>query len=38
VIDNKGKNRMEAYPYATYEKYEKLQVSVNKVSEKILQE
>ena len=35
VIDNKGKNRMEAYPYATYEKYEKLQVSVNKVSEKL---
>jgi len=33
VIDNKSKNRMEAYAYATYEKYEKLQVSVNKMAE-----
>ncbi len=30
VIENKEKNRMEAYTYATYEKYEKLQISVNK--------
>ena len=35
VIDNKSKNRMEAYNYATYEKYEKLQVSVNKLSNKV---
>ncbi|HTI07119.1 MAG TPA: DUF5686 family protein [Puia sp.] len=35
VIDNKAKNRMEAYNYATYEKYEKLQVSVNKLSNKV---
>jgi len=35
VIDNKSKNRMEAYSFATYEKYEKLQVSVNKISEKV---
>ena len=35
VIDNKNKNRMEAYSYATYEKYEKLQVSVNKLSDKV---
>jgi hypothetical protein len=35
VIDNKAKNRMEAYSYATYEKYEKLQVSVDKVTDKI---
>src|SRR5258708_1345499 len=35
VIDNKSKNRMEAYSYATYEKYEKLQVSVNKLSDKV---
>jgi len=33
VIDHKNSNRMEAYNYATYEKYEKLQVSVNKASE-----
>jgi hypothetical protein len=37
VIDNKAKNRMESYAYATYEKYEKLQVSVSKVSPKITQ-
>lgn len=30
VIDNKGKNRMEAYSYASYEKYEKLQLSIDK--------
>jgi Family of unknown function (DUF5686)/CarboxypepD_reg-like domain len=35
VIDNKSKNRMEAYSFATYEKYEKLQVSVSKVSKKL---
>ncbi|HWK07258.1 MAG TPA: DUF5686 family protein [Puia sp.] len=35
VIDNKSKNRMESYTYATYEKYEKLQVSVNKLSDKV---
>jgi Family of unknown function (DUF5686)/CarboxypepD_reg-like domain len=35
VIDNKAKNRMEAYGYATYEKYEKLQVSVDKAADKI---
>ncbi len=35
VIDNKQKNRMEAYNYASYEKYEKLQVSVDKVTDKI---
>ena len=33
VIDNKAKNRMEAYDYASYKKFEKLQVSVNKVAE-----
>lgn len=35
VIDNKAKNRMEAYTYATYEKYEKLQVSVDKMTDKL---
>ena len=30
VIDNKAKNRMEAYSYAAYEKYEKLQLSIDK--------
>lgn len=35
VIDNKSKNRMEAYSFATYEKYEKLQVSVNKMADKV---
>ncbi|HLI93791.1 MAG TPA: DUF5686 family protein [Puia sp.] len=30
VIDNKAKNRMEAYSYASYEKYEKLQLSIDK--------
>lgn len=35
VIENKSKNRMEAYSYASYEKYEKLQLSVDKVSRKI---
>jgi hypothetical protein len=33
VIDNKNKNRMEAYNFASYKKYEKLQVSVNKVAD-----
>ncbi|HVV04963.1 MAG TPA: carboxypeptidase-like regulatory domain-containing protein, partial [Puia sp.] len=32
VIDHKNSNRMEAYNYATYEKYEKLQVSVDKAN------
>lgn len=35
VIDNKAKNRMEAYSYASYEKYEKLQVSVSKVPDRV---
>ena len=33
VIDHKAGNRMEAYNFATYQKYEKLQVSVNKLNE-----
>jgi hypothetical protein len=33
VIDNKSKNRMEAFSYASYEKYEKLQLSVDKATE-----
>ena len=33
VIENKSKNRMEAYSYASYEKYEKLQVSVDKAAD-----
>jgi len=35
VIDHKSQNRMEAYSYATYQKYEKLVVSVDKVNDKI---
>ncbi|HEV9037289.1 MAG TPA: DUF5686 family protein, partial [Puia sp.] len=35
VIDHKNQNRMEAYTYATYQKYEKLVVSVDKVNSKI---
>jgi len=35
VIDHKDSNRMEAYNYATYQKYEKLVVSVDKVNDKI---
>src|SRR6185437_5390690 len=35
VIDHKNKNRMESYDYATYQKYEKLIVSVDKVNDKI---
>src|SRR5579863_4896514 len=35
VIDHKDSNRMEAYSYATYQKYEKLIVSVDKVNDKI---
>ena len=35
VIDNKTKNRMESYEYAEYEKYEKLQLSLNNLSEKV---
>jgi hypothetical protein len=35
VIDHKDSNRMEAYAYATYQKYEKLIVSVDKVNDKI---
>ncbi|MHA4810965.1 DUF5686 family protein [Flavitalea flava] len=30
VIDNKSKNRMESYSFATFEKYEKLQVSLSR--------
>jgi Family of unknown function (DUF5686)/CarboxypepD_reg-like domain len=37
VINNKDKNRMESYSYASYDKYEKLQVSVDKISKKITQ-
>ncbi len=37
VINNKDKNRMESYSYASYEKYEKLQVSVDKLSKKMTQ-
>lgn len=33
VIEHKNGNRIEAYSFATYEKYEKLQVSVNKLNE-----
>jgi hypothetical protein len=35
VIDHKNQNRMESYQYATYQKYEKLVVSVDKVNDKI---
>ncbi|HVS96636.1 MAG TPA: DUF5686 family protein, partial [Puia sp.] len=35
VIDHKNQNRMEAYSFATYQKYEKLVVSVDKVNSKI---
>lgn len=35
VIDHKSRNRMESYQYATYQKYEKLVVSVDKVNDKI---
>ena len=35
VIDHKTQNRMEAYSFATYQKYEKLVVSVDKVNSKI---
>ena len=35
VIDNKPKNRIEAYQYAEYEKYEKLQISLDNLSEKV---
>jgi hypothetical protein len=35
VIDHKDSNRMEAYSYATYQKYEKLVVSIDKVNGKI---
>src|SRR3984957_3874914 len=35
VIDHKNQNRMESYSYATYQKYEKLVVSVDKVNDKI---
>jgi hypothetical protein len=33
VIENKSKNRMEAFTYASYEKYEKLQASVDKATD-----
>src|SRR5579871_5623547 len=35
VIDNKSKNRLESYQYAQYEKYEKMQISLDNFSEKI---
>ncbi|HEY4110229.1 DUF5686 family protein [Puia sp.] len=35
VIDHKDSNRMEAYSFATYQKYEKLVVSVDKVNDKL---
>ena len=35
VIDHKDSNRMEAYSWATYQKYEKLVVSVDKVNKNI---
>ena len=35
VIDHKNQNRMESYEWATYQKYEKLVVSVDKVNDKI---
>ena len=35
VIDHKDSNRMEAYSYATFQKYEKLVVSVDKVNDKV---
>src|SRR5580698_3164283 len=34
VIDNKDKNRPEAYTFASYEKYEKLQLSIDKANAK----
>ena len=33
VIENKSTNRMEAFTYASYEKYEKLQASVDKATD-----
>lgn len=35
VIENKGLNRMEHYDYVQYDQYEKLQVSLSNVSEKL---
>jgi hypothetical protein len=35
VIDHKNQNRMEAYSFATYQKYEKLVVSVDKMNDRI---
>ncbi|HLK29082.1 MAG TPA: DUF5686 family protein [Puia sp.] len=35
VIDNKSKNRMGSYQYAQFEKYEKLQISIDNLSEKV---
>ncbi len=35
VIDNKADNRMEGYSSSSYEKYEKLQVSLSGLSEKL---
>ncbi len=37
VIDNKDKNRPEAYAFASYEKYEKLQISIDKSTAKASQ-
>ena len=35
VIDHKNQNRMEAYTFASYQKYEKLVVSVDKMNDKV---
>ncbi|MBS1946219.1 MAG: carboxypeptidase-like regulatory domain-containing protein [Bacteroidetes bacterium] len=35
VIDNKPRNRMESFQYSQYEKYEKLQISIDNLSEKV---
>jgi hypothetical protein len=35
VIDNKDKNRPESYTYVSYEKYEKLQLSIDKSTTKV---
>ena len=35
VIDNKAQNRMEGYNSSSYEKYEKLQVSLSNLTEKL---
>jgi hypothetical protein len=35
VIDNKSKNKIEANQYAQYEKYEKMQISIDNLSSKV---